>query len=253
MSGKLWKWMGNGSLAAAALLLAGMLTAKEGMPRGGAAAALFLLLFGWYAQRRHRLFRENACLAAERRRTIQTLSRYRHDWMNDLQVLLGYIQLNKQDKVKSHLETIGEKWHYEGRIAKLGILDLMSYLIHYNGDANKMELIVRPERDISLEAFGETGRLAADVMMAMIASYQEAAQSDGGESGRLHITIDAFERELLLLFEYTGPYSEQILRRRSAPLMAKLRAGGRAVVEDDFRKEAADLEVRLPVDGWSEK
>lgn len=244
MSGKIWSWLGGGSFIASAVLLAGMLPfVGAGLPQLATAAVIVLLLFGLYAHRVSRRCREAELSAAERRRSVQMLSRYRHDWMNDLQVLFGYIQLNKPDQVKTHIASIADKLHREGLVAKLGILELTDYLIHFRTDTQKMELIVRPEREISLAAIGETGKRAADLLIALIQAFHDAAHGGEGEAGQLAVTIDLMERELLLLFEYSGKYSESALRRRCDAELAKLEASGRAVCE--FREETADVEVRL--------
>ncbi|MFD2880227.1 Spo0B domain-containing protein [Paenibacillus rhizoplanae] len=58
----------------------------------------------------------------------RTLNHHRHDWMNDLQVLYGYIQLGKPDKSVQCVERIKERIALDSRIAKLGVPSLVFYL-----------------------------------------------------------------------------------------------------------------------------
>ncbi|WP_164491660.1 Spo0B domain-containing protein [Staphylospora marina] len=44
----------------------------------------------------------------EAARLKQFISRQRHDWMNHVQVLLGYLSLDKRDRIKEYLENLAE-------------------------------------------------------------------------------------------------------------------------------------------------
>ena len=58
---------------------------------------------------------------------IQMLNHHRHDWMNELQILYGYIQLGKLDKTVGSVERIKDRMATESRISKLGIPSLVLF------------------------------------------------------------------------------------------------------------------------------
>ena len=45
----------------------------------------------------------------DEKQAIKLIQRLRHDWMNELQLILGYIQLGKQDKAEEKIHEIIEK------------------------------------------------------------------------------------------------------------------------------------------------
>src|SRR5690606_37417454 len=61
-----------------------------------------------------------ARLADEHRRFwLQALSQQRHDWMNDLQILYGYLRLQKLHNAMETLDRIRERMERESRISRL--------------------------------------------------------------------------------------------------------------------------------------
>src|SRR5690606_26969277 len=56
---------------------------------------------------------------------INVINHLRHDWMNDIQVLYGYLRLNKQDKCLDYMEIIKQKAAQESLISRLGVTELV--------------------------------------------------------------------------------------------------------------------------------
>lgn len=112
------------------------------------AAALALSL---YYNRRH--YEEELHI---QEKTLQqaanrTLNHHRHDWMNDLQVLYGYIQLGKPDKSVQCVERIKERIALDSRISKLGIPSLVFYLHSFRTYSSTLELEVQIEEGLQLD------------------------------------------------------------------------------------------------------
>ncbi|MDP4095653.1 Spo0B domain-containing protein [Paenibacillus sp. P96] len=66
------------------------------------------------------------------RRTLEeaanaALNHHRHDWMNDLQVLYGYIRMGKYDKSAECVERIKERAAQDSKLSKLGIPALIFF------------------------------------------------------------------------------------------------------------------------------
>ena len=69
-----------------------------------AAAALWIA-----ADRRERETGHERMMRTLQWTAIRTLNHHRHDWMNDLQVLYGYIRMNKPDKSVECVENIRDR------------------------------------------------------------------------------------------------------------------------------------------------
>ncbi|WDH97852.1 Spo0B domain-containing protein [Paenibacillus urinalis] len=76
---------------------------------------------------------------------ISVLNHHRHDWMNDLQVLYGYIRLGKNDKSIQTVERIKERMTEESKISKLGVPSLIFYLQSYRISGSLVVLSVEVE------------------------------------------------------------------------------------------------------------
>ena len=181
---------------------------------------------------------------------IRALNHHRHDWMNDLQVLFGYIQLNKQDKLKAYIEKLSDKLYRESLVSKLGVPELVAYLVLFRTKQRWMELTVWPEKDINLGAFGEAGLTTADGIMKIVNAYDEAAGYNDENANVLVVTLDLLGderngRTLIINFEYTGVYNSDLLLqaiRGTMELISSLDLGSASC---DFQEGAADIELRL--------
>ncbi|MHA0857077.1 Spo0B domain-containing protein [Paenibacillus sp. CMAA1364] len=81
---------------------------------------------------------------------IKSLNHHRHDWMNDLQIVYGYIQLAKHDKSIECVGRIKERMELEGKIAKLGIPSLVFYLQSFRAIGTNIELELDIADDLHL-------------------------------------------------------------------------------------------------------
>src|SRR4051794_29440618 len=75
---------------------------------------LVLLLFGLGLWRIHTLLERNFSQGFK-----DWLSRQRHDWMNHLQVMMGYVSLKKTDQLKQYLTRLSQRMIHERNLAEL--------------------------------------------------------------------------------------------------------------------------------------
>ena len=63
---------------------------------------------------------------------IQILQCYRHDLMNDLQVIQGYLSMDKIDKVKTKVNDTIESYNEERKLVSLNTPEFILWVIQFN-------------------------------------------------------------------------------------------------------------------------
>jgi len=106
--------------------------------------------------------------------TIELLRHSRHDWLNKIQLISGYISLGKTEKVKEIISDIIYSTQMESKLSNLGLPHFATYLLTYNWKTKpfimKYEIIGNGKLDIKndydlvlwLERFQNTLLKASD-------------------------------------------------------------------------------------------
>ncbi|OAB46654.1 Spo0B domain-containing protein [Paenibacillus glacialis] len=148
---------------------------------------------------------------------IKTLNHHRHDWMNDLQILYGYMQLGKHDKTIDCVGRIKERMYLEGKIAKLGIPSLVFYLQSFRTIGSNVELEVNIADDLYLG-----GRMKPDdtqewvsAIVESIRAFQYGELSSWGETRKLTLSLYEEDGEVVAFFEGEGSHVDpEILQQQ---------------------------------------
>jgi len=82
---------------------------------------------------------------------LRALGQQRHDWMNDLQILYGYLRLQKLHKAMETVDRIRERMERESRISRLGSAGLALFLLSFRTLSDNLSLDVRVDEHFSLE------------------------------------------------------------------------------------------------------
>ncbi|WP_438347104.1 Spo0B domain-containing protein [Paenibacillus sp. FA6] len=137
---------------------------------------------------------------------IKSLNHHRHDWMNDLQILYGYIQLGKHDKSIECVGRIKERMELEGKIAKLGIPSLVFYLQSFRTIGSNVELEINIADDLHL-----SNRMKEDdtenwvsAIVKSIRAFQYVGRVSWGESRKLTLSLYEEDGEIVAFFEGDG-------------------------------------------------
>ncbi|MCM3785786.1 Spo0B domain-containing protein [Neobacillus mesonae] len=134
---------------------------------------------------------------------ISVLNHHRHDWMNDLQVLYGYIRLGKSDKSIQTVERIKERMTEESMISKLGMPSLIFYLQSYRVSGSLLELRVEVEEGLRLDALisPEDGEMLTGAIADTVRAYQFSNRSSWGEIRHLLIHFGQDQGDVIVRFE----------------------------------------------------
>ncbi|AIQ20073.1 MULTISPECIES: Spo0B domain-containing protein [Paenibacillus] len=205
-----------------------------------------VLAFSFIYNRRH--FEEELRI---QEKTLQqaanrTLNHHRHDWMNDLQVLYGYIQLGKPDKSVQCVERIKERIALDSRIAKLGIPSLVFYLQSFRTFRSNLELEVQVEEGLQLEdkLSQEKGDELTSVIMQTVRAYQYSGLVPQGDTQRLRLSFIQDGGDILISFEGEGEHSNPELLQGQIYNIVQ----GKIMKAEQLEQDRAHVKLRLPLE-----
>lgn len=206
-----WKWISAGVGSTSVLPAAWMLwhptyTAGIILTIWSAVAALVAAWYVWrMGVRQQKVNQQNLEQSA-----IQTLNHHRHDWMNELQILYGYIQLGKLDKSVQCVERIKERMLQDSKISKLGLPSLVFYLHSYRTLNTGLQLDVDVVDYVQLE-----GKLTpskeesfTQSIMQVIQVYQQSGSSTWEDERLLTLTFMEQGQELIAEFDGEGSFGD---------------------------------------------
>lgn len=154
-------------------------------------------------------------------RLLRLFNHYRHDWMNNIQVIMGYIQLKKVDKLSDLMEKIKEKVRVESCVSKLGLPSLIVYLLSFQAEVKELELQIRIEEEIHLQKY-----LHADAVEQWITALLESFRREAValKESQNAITLHFIKEPdgLCLMSEYQGAYEAERIQSAEADLRSRI-------------------------------
>ncbi|OUS77884.1 hypothetical protein B1748_03675 [Paenibacillus sp. MY03] len=165
----------------------------------GAAAAYWIR-----SERMEHRARITATITAMQSAGVRTLNHHRHDWMNDLQVLYGYIRLGKLDKTVGCVEKIRDRMNAESAISRLGVPSLISYIQSFRTLTNSLALEVEIDNGINLQEMVQDAERVAETLIHTINVYRLSAKPGTGEQALLRLRLATESGMLYASFYYDG-------------------------------------------------
>jgi hypothetical protein len=177
---------------------------------------------------------------------LQTISHIRHDWMNDMQVLSGYIQLKKYDYLPPYMEKIRLRLQNESALGKLGVPSLIAYLLTFRTGCRAFELELEFPQEIHIAEMPLPEDIAERTIRYVLEAFRRHSKDYVSEPNVLTLEFAQEDDGLLLDFAYNGQYDAE-------GLGAELRSPQLADAAPDLYIEACELEeglvslaIRLP-------
>ena len=191
-----------------------------------------------------------AALDEQRQLWIDTLSHARHDWMNDLQLLLGYVQLRKYDKIAQYVDMLKQRMAEESRVSKLGHPGLIEALLTYKTRNKPYEFVLRiGQTDTEdLRDAAPVLNAAERVVRRLLTGFEASAlRGESGDENRLECSVETKPKGVMVLFIYQGAYAPSQLRHE----VDGLRANGLPLVtvqcKEQYEAQEAQVEVHISV------
>lgn len=155
-------------------------------------------------------------------RLVQTITHYRHDWMNDLQVLYGYIRLNKTDQAVEFMEKMKSQALQESYVSKLGIPELAVFFIQNR--VFRRDFVVEPELEqvIDLTQLAVDGHTVYRLVSGVVKLIDECSDPSVDQPRVLSVGFDSGDH-LLIDFVYQGKLKADRVREGLGALVAKAR------------------------------
>lgn len=165
---------------------------------------MFAVLWGYSVYVKAQAANERRSLLESVQKTAAaTLSHHRHDWMNDLQILYGYIQLRKYDKLTACVERIKERMLIESKISRLGIPSLIFYLQSFREINKQVQLTVLIEDDLQLDELcsEKEAQQLTSAIVETITAYQFKDRVSWGELVQLTVSFYQDQGHIYVSFE----------------------------------------------------
>jgi len=168
---------------------------------GVVMALLVVIAFiAWiYIDRQRRAQSFQRMIEANHLTFLRTLNHHRHDWMNELQVLYGYIRLKKYEKLPHIVDKISENMAKDSHVSRLGDPSLALYLHSFRTVCNTLRLDVRVEGEVNVADLPIDVKQVSELVIATLNHFRFAVKpSPFGEPETLILTFRRTETELLV-------------------------------------------------------
>lgn len=152
--------------------------------------------------------------AAIQQTAIRTLNHHRHDWMNDLQVIYGYIRMNKTDRTVQYVEQIRDRMLTESKIAKLGIPSLVLFIQSFRTLTHSLVIDLEIDGELNLAELNVDGEACAKTIIEVINAYRFAVQPGMGDAAKLCIDMSEEEQQLVVSFSCDAAIGEDSWRMK---------------------------------------
>lgn len=139
---------------------------------------------------------------------VDTLSHHRHDWMNELQILYGYLRMQKIDKAIAVVDRIKEEMERDSRISRLGSPELSAYLLSFRTFCDTMRLDARVNEGLQGARVADVGAdRVARIAIGIVNAYRLRAAAATAEENKLSVTFGDAEDGLRIDAAFVGDWS----------------------------------------------
>lgn len=205
----------------------------------GAAAAFVA------SDRRSERRRHARMLELMQNSAIETLSHHRHDWMNELQILYGYLRLGKPDKAVAVVDRIRRRMEQDSRISRLGAPKLAAFFLSFRTVCDTMRLEVDVEEGFGVKDLGLDGERLTSAVIGLVNVMRFRAVASMDEENVLRLDFRSEGRQARLVMTYEGKLAAE--DSLAAELERVLNGFGRLTEENRSDPEMAPAAGRTIV------
>jgi stage 0 sporulation protein B (sporulation initiation phosphotransferase) len=148
--------------------------------------ALWMLTAGallWVLERRKHREHYDRLIEHAQLSSIRTLSHHRHDWMNEVQILYGYLRLNKLDKAVDVVDRIRIRMEHDSKLSQIGIPELATFLLSFRTVCDTMRLEVDIQDGLHLNRLPYEAEELSNTVIGLVNALRfRAVSSMNGEN-----------------------------------------------------------------------
>jgi stage 0 sporulation protein B (sporulation initiation phosphotransferase) len=209
---------------------------------------LFVNLIIWrWADLKIRAKSDRVEMEKAENKLITILNHYRHDWLNDLQLIFGYVKLKKYDNLEGYVDKIKDKLEQESVIARLDVPSLTLDLISFRHSNHTFNLKLEMEQGLQLSKEPVLTEAISEVIMETLRVFQDAAHMSSEKTNDLCIHMNSEEKALILVFKYSGDYFSEKFELAVKEKLKRLELGNQVEWVSDVEKMNAFVKITVPV------
>jgi stage 0 sporulation protein B (sporulation initiation phosphotransferase) len=176
-------------------------------------------------------------------RLLAIISRYRHDWMNDFQILIGNLRLKKFEAVEGFVQKVIQRAREESRVSRLADLDLMVYFMEFNSHYSEILLTLDIEESYRSEGTVLFKEHFERSLHEIIEAYRHSAIQGSGEPNRLHISVGMQGQCIRVTFTFSGQLVDSAWQEQVEEVQNKINLTG---PDDSLILSFQRLEIENP-------
>jgi sensor histidine kinase regulating citrate/malate metabolism len=135
---------------------------------------------------------------------IRTLSHHRHDWMNELQILYGYLRLNKLERAVDVVDRIRGRMEQDSRVSQIGIPELATFLLSFRTVCDTMRLDLEIQDGLHLERLPYRADMLSRTITGLVNVIRFRAVSPLSGENVLKLVLSQSEGALKIVMAYQG-------------------------------------------------
>ncbi|MEJ8545722.1 Spo0B domain-containing protein [Brevibacillus borstelensis] len=135
---------------------------------------------------------------------LTVLNRQRHDWLNHVQVLLGYLRLGRPEEGEAYLKRVSELAMQESMLARLNCSMLSVFFLTFNALNKDMliEVDVCSHVDLALTALDE--KALFDTVSGIVCTVNKHLEKNLFEPASMQVSLFKGERGIHFRFDLAG-------------------------------------------------
>ncbi|MCA1056303.1 sporulation initiation phosphotransferase B [Rossellomorea aquimaris] len=168
---------------------------------------------------------------SDNRGILDALRHARHDWMNDLQLIKGNLELNRVERAKQVIDTMVITAQNESKLCNLRLPLLAEWILTYNWSTHMVKL------EFEVGAAGYSGYLDDERLVHICKGLMELLETtvESSAENQLSMIIDFSEEHPRFIFDFTGILKETDVLERWIEIQQK---NGNKVETELLQKEA---------------
>lgn len=176
---------------------------------------------------------------------LEVLSYQRHDILNHMQVLLGYLKLGRYEQCEEYINRFIQSAHRDSLVSALGHDELAAFLLTFNAFHKNITLEVEIPVPFSFSEMQNGGENVCQWILSLVKAIGNHNDNNCGEPGHLILTMHKDGDCLLISTDYNGVLDEKWEESFSALKKKATQCGGQ-LINYEYRERELYIDWEVP-------